>query len=54
LRHPAGAAYKGVNALLMKEGALDFRSGQKFDHIVFFGENVPLIKSKLIGCHLAS
>jgi hypothetical protein len=32
------AAYKGVNALLMKEGAQDFRSGQKFDHTVFFGE----------------
>jgi hypothetical protein len=36
------AAYKGVNALLMKEGARDFRSGQKFDHTVFFGENVDI------------
>ena len=36
------AAYKGMNALLMKEGALDFRSGQKFDHTVFFGENVDI------------
>jgi hypothetical protein len=36
------AAYKGVNALLMKEGAQDFRSGQKFDHTVFFGENVDI------------
>ena len=35
-------AYKGVNALLMKEGATDFRSGQKFDHTVFFGENVDI------------
>ena len=24
----------------MKEGAQDFRSGQKFDHTIFFGENV--------------
>ena len=36
------AAYKGVNALLMKEGAQDFRSGQQFDHTVFFGENVDI------------
>ncbi len=33
---------KGMNALLMKEGAQDFRSGQKFDHTVFFGENVDI------------
>ena len=31
-----------MNALLMKEGARDFRSGQKFDHTVFFGENVDI------------
>src|SRR5215831_1262161 len=36
------AAYKGMNALLMKEGTQDFRSGQKFDHAVFFGENVDI------------
>lgn len=36
------AAYKGMNALLMKEGAQDFRSSQKFDHTVFFGENVDI------------
>ena len=36
------AAYKGMNALLMMEGAQDFRSGQKFDHTVFFGENVDI------------
>jgi len=36
------AAYKGVHALLMREGAQDFRSGQKFDHTVFFGENVDI------------
>jgi hypothetical protein len=36
------AAYKGINALLMKEGARDFRSGQEFDHTIFFGENVDI------------
>jgi hypothetical protein len=29
MRMRLSAAYKGVNALLMKEGAQDFRSGQK-------------------------
>lgn len=42
MRMRLSAAYKGVNALLMKEGARDFRSGQKFDHTVFFGENVDI------------
>jgi hypothetical protein len=42
MRMRLSAAYKGVNALLMKEGAQDFRSGQKFDHAVFFGENVDI------------
>lgn len=42
MRSRLSAAYKGVNALLMKEGAQDFRSGQKFDHTVFFGENVDI------------
>jgi hypothetical protein len=36
------AAYKGMNALLMAEGACDFRSGQKFGHSVFFDENVDI------------
>ena len=35
MRMRLSAAYKGVNALLMKEGARDFRSGQQFDHTVF-------------------
>src|ERR1700733_6965985 len=26
----------------MKEGARDFRSGQQFDHTIFFGENVDI------------
>lgn len=42
MRMRLSAAYKGVNALLMKAGAQDFRSGQKFDHTVFFGENVDI------------
>ncbi len=42
MRIRLSAAYKGVNALLMKEGAQDFRSGQKFDHTVFFGEYVDI------------
>lgn len=42
MRMRLSAAYKGVNALLMKEGAQDLRSGQKFDHTVFFGENVDI------------
>src|SRR5712692_707914 len=42
MRTRLSAAYKGVNALLMREGAQDFRSGHKFDHTVFFGENVDI------------
>ena len=42
MRMRLSAAYKGVNALLMSEGAQDFRSGQKFDHTIFFGENVDI------------
>lgn len=42
MRMRLSAAYKGVNALLMAEGAQDWRSGQKFDHTVFFGENVDI------------
>ncbi len=42
MRMRLSAAYKGINALLMKQGAQDFRSGQKFDHTVFFGENVDI------------
>lgn len=42
MRMRLSAAYKGMNALLMKEGAQDFRSGKKFDHIMFFGENVDI------------
>jgi hypothetical protein len=36
------AAYKGVNALLMSEGARDFRSGQPFNHTTYFDEAVDI------------
>ncbi len=42
MRMRLSAAYKGVNALLMKRGAQDWRSGQHFDNTVFFGENVDI------------
>lgn len=42
LRSRQSAAYKGVNALLMKSGATDFRSGQDYDHTVFFDESVDI------------
>lgn len=42
MRMRLSAAYKGVNVLLMKEGAQDLRSGQQFDHTIFFGENVDI------------
>lgn len=42
MRMRLSAAYKGVNALLMNEGAQDFRSGEKFSDTVFFGENVDI------------
>ena len=42
MRTRLSAAYKGVHALLMREGARDFRSGQKFDVTVFFDEAVDI------------
>lgn len=42
MRMRLSAAYKGMNALLMTEGAQDFRSGQQFSQMVFFGENVDI------------
>ena len=42
MRMRLSAAYKGVNALLMNVGATDWRSGRKFDHVVFFGESVDI------------
>ena len=42
MRMRLSAAYKGVNALLMKVGARDFRSGQLFANAVFFDESVDI------------
>jgi hypothetical protein len=42
MRTRLSAAYKGVHALLMREGAKDFRTGQGFDVTVFFGEGVDI------------
>ena len=42
MRMRLSAAYKGVNALLMREGAKDFASGQECSHTTFFGENVDI------------
>jgi len=42
MRSRQSAAYKGVHALLMGEGAIDFRSGQSFDQTIFFDEDVDI------------
>ena len=42
MRTRLSAAYKGIHALLMREGARDFRSGKKFDVTVFFDEAVDI------------
>jgi len=42
MRMRLSAAYKGVSALLMKEGAKDFRNGQSYTNTVFFDENVDI------------
>ena len=42
MRTRLSAAYKGIHALLMREGAKDFRSGQGFDLTVFFDEGVDI------------
>lgn len=42
MRSRLSAAYKGLNALLLRQGAIDFRSGQTFDQIVFFDEAVDI------------
>ncbi|MCA9093328.1 MAG: DUF262 domain-containing protein [Planctomycetaceae bacterium] len=42
MRTRLSAAYKGVHALLMKEGAKDFRSGQDYDATIFFDEDVDI------------
>jgi hypothetical protein len=42
MRSRLSAAYKGIHALLMQEGAKDFRTGQTFDQTIFFDEDVDI------------
>ena len=42
MRSRLSAAYKGLQALLLRQGAIDFRSGQAFDQTVFFDEAVDI------------
>ena len=42
MRSRLSAAYKGLQALLLREGAIDFRSGQAFDQTIFFDEGVDI------------
>ncbi len=42
MRTRQSAAYKGIHALLMGEGAIDFRSGQHFTDTIFFDEGVDI------------
>jgi hypothetical protein len=42
MRSRVSAAYKGVSALLMRLGAEDFRTGQRYNNTVFFDENVDI------------
>ncbi len=42
MRTRLSAAYKGVHVLLMRQGAQDFRTGQKFADATFFSENVDI------------
>lgn len=42
LRSRIPAAYKGVSGLLTNQGAQDFRTGQSYNHTIFFDENVDI------------
>lgn len=42
LRSRLSAAYKGFNALLMRAGARDFQSGQRFDDSVFSADQIDI------------
>jgi hypothetical protein len=42
MRSRLSAAYKGLQALLLRQGAIDFRSGQAFDQTVYFDETVDI------------
>ena len=42
LRTRNSAAYKGVHALLMREGCLDFRTGESIESQTFFDDNIDI------------
>lgn len=42
MRSRLSAAYKGLQSLLLREGAIDFRSGQPFHQLVFFDEAIDI------------
>lgn len=42
LRTRNSAAYKGVHALLMREGCLDFRTGESIELQTFFDDNIDI------------
>lgn len=42
LRTRNSAAYKGINALLMREGCLDFRKGQSIEAQTYFDEKIDI------------
>jgi hypothetical protein len=42
LRSRTSAAYKGLHALLLREGALDFRTGYSIDEQIYFDESIDV------------
>jgi hypothetical protein len=42
LRTRNSAAYKGLHALLLKEGGLDFRTGETFDQQTYFDDKIDI------------
>jgi hypothetical protein len=42
MRSRLSAAYKGLQAMLLRQGAIDFRSGQAYNQAVFFDEAVDI------------
>jgi hypothetical protein len=42
LRSRTSAAYKGLHALLLREGALDFRTGYSIDEQMYFDESIDI------------
>lgn len=42
LRRRNSAAYKGLYALLLKDGSLDFRTGDRIDYLMYFSEIIDI------------